>query len=209
MSFLRRRAARSSIGPLYGLSLTQVATPVAQAGWTRVRLRAASLNPHDVGTLRGVGHPEERLPIIRAGCGSAQPRRPRCQISRWPRAVTPTTTPMGRALYGIVAVFAQLRVDTIRDNTQRGLHFARSQGRNGGRPSVMTADRIATAKQLRAEQRSWESIGRVLGVGASKRQVGTQRLTLACAARGDRIRISRGASTDLDSGALVSETKRP
>lgn len=28
-----------------------------------------------------------------------------------------TTTPMGRALFGIVAVFAQLRVDTIRDNT--------------------------------------------------------------------------------------------
>lgn len=26
-----------------------------------------------------------------------------------------TTTPMGRALFGIVAVFAQLRVDTIRD----------------------------------------------------------------------------------------------
>ena len=28
-----------------------------------------------------------------------------------------TTTPMGRALFGIVAVFAKLRVDTIRENT--------------------------------------------------------------------------------------------
>ncbi|WP_223627277.1 recombinase family protein [Microbacterium sp. EST19A] len=78
-----------------------------------------------------------------------------------------TTTPMGRALYGIVAVFAQLRVDTIRDNTQRGLDYARSQGRVGGRPSVMTPERITTAERMRAERQSWESIGRVLGVGAS------------------------------------------
>lgn len=78
-----------------------------------------------------------------------------------------TTTPMGRALYGIVAVFAQLRVDTIRENTLRGLKYARSQGRVGGRPSVMTAERIAEAERMRAEKQSWESIGRVLGVGTS------------------------------------------
>ncbi|MBP2420742.1 recombinase family protein [Microbacterium imperiale] len=78
-----------------------------------------------------------------------------------------TTSPMGRALFGIVAVFAQLRVGTIRENTQRGLEYARAQGRVGGRPSVMTPERIATARQLRAELHSWESIGRVLGVGAS------------------------------------------
>ncbi|MEJ5947032.1 recombinase family protein, partial [Pseudokineococcus basanitobsidens] len=78
-----------------------------------------------------------------------------------------TTSPMGRALYGIVAVFAQLRVDTIRDNTQRALDYAKSQGRVGGRPSVMTAERIATTQRMRAENHSWESIGRALGVGAS------------------------------------------
>ena len=78
-----------------------------------------------------------------------------------------TTTPMGRALYGIVAVFAQLRVDTIRDNTTRGLEYARGQGRVGGRPSVMTPERIATAERMRVEQQSWASIARVLGVGAT------------------------------------------
>ncbi|MDQ1218113.1 recombinase family protein [Microbacterium arborescens] len=77
-----------------------------------------------------------------------------------------TTSPTGRALFGIVAVFAQLRIDTIRDNTQRGLDYARAQGRVAGRPSVMTPERIATAQQLRAERHSRESIGRVLGVGA-------------------------------------------
>ncbi len=80
-----------------------------------------------------------------------------------------TTTPMGRALYGIVAVFAQLRVDTIRENTTRGLDYARSQGRVGGRPSVMTAERIATAARMRACAPSIRAgrASRVLGVGAT------------------------------------------
>ncbi|MDQ4504439.1 recombinase family protein [Sinomonas sp. ASV322] len=78
-----------------------------------------------------------------------------------------TTTPMGRALFGIVAVFAQLRVDTIRENTRRGLAHARAQGRIGGRPTVMTPDRLAEAQRMRAEGRSIAHIARVLGVGAS------------------------------------------
>jgi DNA invertase Pin-like site-specific DNA recombinase len=39
-----------------------------------------------------------------------------------------TRTPMGRAVFGIDAVFAQLRVDTIRDNTQRGLKQSAQDG---------------------------------------------------------------------------------
>jgi DNA invertase Pin-like site-specific DNA recombinase len=80
-----------------------------------------------------------------------------------------TTTPMGLALFGIVAVFAQLRVDTIRDNTRRGLEHARSQGRVGGRPSVMTPERVEAARRMRAEEppRSIQHIARVLGVGKS------------------------------------------
>lgn len=78
-----------------------------------------------------------------------------------------TTTPMGRALFGIVAVFAQLRVDTIRENTRRGLEHARSQGRVGGRPTVMTPERVATAERMRAEGTSFARIAKVLGVGKS------------------------------------------
>lgn len=78
-----------------------------------------------------------------------------------------TTTPMGRALFGIVAVFAQLRVDTIRDNTRRGLAHARAQGRVGGRPSVMTPERTAAAVRMHEQGRSFAHIARVLGVGAS------------------------------------------
>lgn len=78
-----------------------------------------------------------------------------------------TTTAMGRALFGIVAVFAQLRVDTIRENTRRGLEHARLQGRVGGRPTVMSDERIGAALQMRAAGDSLERIGKVLGVGAS------------------------------------------
>lgn len=82
-------------------------------------------------------------------------------------AMIDTTSPMGRALYGIVAVFAQLRVDTIRENTKRGLAYAREQGRVGGRPSVMSAEPVEAAVQRRAAGESIAQIARTFGVGAS------------------------------------------
>ena len=78
-----------------------------------------------------------------------------------------TTTAKGRALFGLVAVFAQLRVDRIRENTIRGLQFARSEGRVGGRPSVISPERLADARRMRAEGRTIAHIASVLGVGAS------------------------------------------
>ena len=80
------------------------------------------------------------------------------------------TTPMGRAVLGIMAVLAQLRVDTIRVNTLRGLEHARSQGRVGGRPTVMTPERIEVARQMRQGSEppmSYRKIAAALGVGAS------------------------------------------
>lgn len=56
--------------PLSGLELRDVPEPEVQPGWTRIRVKAASLNPHDVWTLRGVGHPAERIPMT-LGCDGA------------------------------------------------------------------------------------------------------------------------------------------
>lgn len=78
-----------------------------------------------------------------------------------------TRTPMGEAIVGIMAVLAQLRVDTIRENTRRGLAHARSQGRVGGRPTVMTQERIEAAARMHADDQSVAHIARVLGVGES------------------------------------------
>jgi NADPH:quinone reductase-like Zn-dependent oxidoreductase len=56
--------------PLEGLVLRDEPDPEPIPGWARVRVVASSLNPHDVWTLRGVGHPAERIPII-LGCDAA------------------------------------------------------------------------------------------------------------------------------------------
>jgi NADPH:quinone reductase-like Zn-dependent oxidoreductase len=56
--------------PIAGLELGEHADPVAPDGWATVRVMAASLNHHDVWTLRGVGLSADRLPMI-LGCDAA------------------------------------------------------------------------------------------------------------------------------------------
>jgi NADPH:quinone reductase-like Zn-dependent oxidoreductase len=56
--------------PLAGLVVGERPEPEAQDGWTRVQVRAASLNHHDLWTLRGVGITADRLPMI-LGCDAA------------------------------------------------------------------------------------------------------------------------------------------
>ncbi|RDG39426.1 zinc-binding dehydrogenase [Streptomyces corynorhini] len=56
--------------PLKGLELGERPDPEAPPGWTTVTVRAASLNHHDLWSLRGVGLAEEKLPMI-LGCDAA------------------------------------------------------------------------------------------------------------------------------------------
>ncbi|MCU1656773.1 MAG: molecular chaperone GroES [Pseudonocardiales bacterium] len=56
--------------PLAGLVVGERPEPKAPDGWTRVAVRAASLNHHDLWTLRGVGISAEQLPMI-LGCDAA------------------------------------------------------------------------------------------------------------------------------------------
>lgn len=78
-----------------------------------------------------------------------------------------TSTAMGKAILGIMAVLAELRVNMIRENTLRGLAHARAEGRVGGRPPVMTPARIKAAHELRAGRASYSQIAAVLGVSKS------------------------------------------
>jgi NADPH:quinone reductase-like Zn-dependent oxidoreductase len=64
-------AARfDSAEPLNALELGERPEPAAPPHWTSVNVRAASLNHHDLWTLRGVGLGEEALPMI-LGCDAA------------------------------------------------------------------------------------------------------------------------------------------
>ena len=47
-----------------------------------------------------------------------------------------TSTAAGKALFGILAVFAEFERDIIRERTKAGLESARARGRKGGRPKT-------------------------------------------------------------------------
>jgi NADPH:quinone reductase-like Zn-dependent oxidoreductase len=59
-----------SANPLNGLTLGEQPDSEVPEGWVRVHVRAASLNHHDLWSLKGVGLREDRLPMI-LGCDAA------------------------------------------------------------------------------------------------------------------------------------------
>jgi NADPH:quinone reductase-like Zn-dependent oxidoreductase len=56
--------------PLSGLVVGERPDPQVSDGWTTVTVKAASLNHHDIWSLRGVGLRQEQLPMI-LGCDAA------------------------------------------------------------------------------------------------------------------------------------------
>jgi len=56
--------------PLSALEVGERPEPEVPDGWARVTVKAASLNHHDLWSLRGVGLPADRLPMI-LGCDAA------------------------------------------------------------------------------------------------------------------------------------------
>jgi NADPH:quinone reductase-like Zn-dependent oxidoreductase len=56
--------------PLSTLQVGERPSPDVPAGWARVRVKAASLNHHDLWSLRGIGLSAEQLPMI-LGCDAA------------------------------------------------------------------------------------------------------------------------------------------
>ncbi|MDN5770148.1 MAG: zinc-binding dehydrogenase [Microlunatus sp.] len=63
-------AAADSDHPLDALRVGEIQPPAVPAAWVEVTVRAAALNHHDVWSLRGVGLPADRLPMI-LGCDAA------------------------------------------------------------------------------------------------------------------------------------------
>ncbi len=63
-----------------------------------------------------------------------------------------TTSPGGRLIFHVFAALAEFERDLIRERTHAGLAAARARGRKGGRPVVMTAEKLAVAREMYA---SW------------------------------------------------------
>ena len=70
----------------------------------------------------------------------------------------------GKFFFTMMAAFAELERDIIHERTMAGLVAAKAQGRSGGRPTVMDADKLAAARARRARGESPTEIARALGV---------------------------------------------
>ena len=80
-----------------------------------------------------------------------------------------TVTPMGRAMFTIIAAMAELERSVIRERVIAGLEYARQHGTKSGKPigrprAVFRRDQI---QELKEQGLGWRLIGRRLGVSAT------------------------------------------
>ena len=74
------------------------------------------------------------------------------------------STPSGRALAGMLAVFAEFERDLLRERVRSGLERARREGKHLGRPPT-AATRAAEVRVLRRRNLSHAEIAQRLGIG--------------------------------------------
>lgn len=63
-----------------------------------------------------------------------------------------TETPTGQLMFHITGAFAEFERNIIRERTKAGLESARARGRKGGRPTLITPERIQMAKLLHSDK---------------------------------------------------------
>jgi DNA invertase Pin-like site-specific DNA recombinase len=77
-----------------------------------------------------------------------------------------TTTPSGRALFGMIAVFAEFERAMIQERVHAGLSRAKAQGKKLGRPTL-SSDMEDKVRALRAEGMGVIKVAKSLGIGVS------------------------------------------
>ncbi|NOQ76741.1 MAG: recombinase family protein [Methylococcaceae bacterium] len=79
-----------------------------------------------------------------------------------------TGTPEGRLFFHMNAAFDQFQREIIVENTRAGLKSARKNGRIGGRPKLMTDDKIRTAQSMLKDTDNYPFVSdiiKTLGIG--------------------------------------------
>ena len=76
-----------------------------------------------------------------------------------------TSSAMGRAMFGMCAVFAQLEGDLISDRTKAGLDAAKRRGARIGRPRALDRRGRARLHRLRRSGKSLRECAELLGCG--------------------------------------------
>ncbi|GAA2746267.1 recombinase family protein [Terrabacter aerolatus] len=76
-----------------------------------------------------------------------------------------TSTPGGKVIFHVFGALAEFERDLIRERTMAGLAAARARGRNGGRPTVWTPEKLRVARSMYdSREHDIASIARVIGV---------------------------------------------
>jgi DNA invertase Pin-like site-specific DNA recombinase len=79
-----------------------------------------------------------------------------------------TTTSAGRLVFHMFGALAEFERELIRERTAAGLVAARVRGRSGGRPRVMTPEKLAVARQMYDSRRhTLATIATTVGVSRS------------------------------------------
>jgi DNA invertase Pin-like site-specific DNA recombinase len=76
-----------------------------------------------------------------------------------------TSNYLGRFVFTILGAVAEMEREITRERVNAGLAAARQRGRIGGRPPVVTPERLRLAQRLRADGESVPAIARQLGIG--------------------------------------------
>lgn len=74
------------------------------------------------------------------------------------------TTATGRAMAGLLAIFAEFESEILRERVKTGIAHARQKGKNHGRP-VTTKKFIVEAKELYNKGLSKSEIAKKLNIG--------------------------------------------
>ena len=80
------------------------------------------------------------------------------------REAIDTSTASGRLVLHVFGSLAEFERALIVERTQAGLAAARARGRTGGRPPLLSAEKLVAAQRLHAGGDSVTSIARTLGV---------------------------------------------
>ena len=75
-----------------------------------------------------------------------------------------TSSPSGKAIFPIFAAISSVERTLIQERTRAGLAAARQRGRVGGRPKVLTAEKLEAATKLLANGTAPRDVASALGV---------------------------------------------
>lgn len=76
-----------------------------------------------------------------------------------------TGTPIGRMVYGQLALFAEFEREQIRERTKAGMEAARRRGKHIGRPRKLTDEQVKTAREfIKAGESTITAMAKVFGV---------------------------------------------